>query len=55
MKIGSLVSKINANLEQEIQDFKRNNYITAVKINGYKKMGLIPDLKQALGKRRLKI
>ena len=50
MKIGSLVSKINANLEQEIQDFKRNNYITAVKINGYKKMGLIPDLKQALGK-----
>ena len=50
MKIGDLVLKINSTLEQEIQDIKSNSFITAVKINGYKKMGLIPDLKKATGK-----
>ena len=50
MKIGDLASKINTRLEQEILGFKSEDFITAVKINGYKNMGLIPNLKQANGK-----
>lgn len=50
MKIGELASKINSRLEQENPEFKSKDFITAVKINGYKKMGLIPNLKQANGK-----
>jgi hypothetical protein len=50
MKIGDLASKINSILEHEVTGFNSKNYITAVKINGYKKMGLIPNLRQANGK-----
>ena len=46
LKIGKLAETINRMLSERYEAFKPSQHINTTKINGYKKMGLIPEVKK---------